>query len=87
VLSEEFLSNRKDALDSLKDQVVSVLKSEPCRPDLSKVLTRIDFALKRIRDGQYGLCTNCGVPIQEDLLEKIPETLFCIYCLKKIDLN
>ncbi|QQR65417.1 TraR/DksA C4-type zinc finger protein [Candidatus Kaiserbacteria bacterium] len=50
-------------------------------------VTRIDFALKRIEEGQYGLCTSCGVPIQEERLQIIPETPFCAHCAKLIEVQ
>lgn len=43
-------------------------------------LVRIDFALKRIADGQYGLCCNCGGPIGDGRLASIPEAPFCLDC-------
>jgi RNA polymerase-binding transcription factor DksA len=48
-------------------------------------ITRIDFALKRIKEGQYGLCTNCGRHIEVKRLNVIPETPFCITCAKDIE--
>ncbi len=48
-------------------------------------IKRIDFAVRRLADGQYGLCTNCGTPIEEKRLELIPETPFCSKCAKSIE--
>ncbi len=45
-------------------------------------IVRIDFALKRIDEGQYGLCTSCGSPIEEPHLHFMPETPFCSECQK-----
>ena len=45
-----------------------------------KDLVRIDFALKRVEDGQYGICTNCGSLIGGKRLKAIPETPFCLEC-------
>jgi len=44
------------------------------------VLTAIDEALKRIEDGTYGICTNCGRPIREERLAAIPWATHCIDC-------
>ncbi len=41
---------------------------------------RIDFALKRLAEGQYGLCCNCGCPIEAARLRAIPEAPFCTEC-------
>jgi RNA polymerase-binding transcription factor DksA len=48
-------------------------------------LIRIDFALKRLDEGQYGLCTNCGAFIEKERLDIIPETPFCADCAKSIE--
>ena len=45
---------------------------------------RIDYALARIAEGQYGLCCNCGTPIAEERLDSIPETPWCTPCAKEI---
>jgi len=50
-----------------------------------KDITRIDFALKRIEEGQYGLCCNCGCGIESGRLRVIPETPFCTECAKSIE--
>jgi len=44
------------------------------------VLSAIDAALKRIEDGTFGMCTNCGKPIAEDRLAAIPWATTCIDC-------
>jgi len=44
------------------------------------VLTEIDAALKRIDDGTYGQCTNCGTQIPEERLEARPYATLCIEC-------
>ena len=46
------------------------------------VLTEIDAALKRIEDGTYGICTNCGRQIPEDRLEARPWATLCIDCAR-----
>ena len=44
-----------------------------------KVL-EIKKALERIKSGTYGKCVKCGVEIEEERLEAIPETQTCIKC-------
>jgi RNA polymerase-binding protein DksA len=43
-----------------------------------EVLEAIERALKRIDDGTYGTCVNCGKPIPEERLEALPWTELCI---------
>ena len=47
------------------------------------VLADIDAALKRIEDGTYGTCTNCGKPIPEERLEARPWATLCIDCKRE----
>ena len=44
------------------------------------VLAEIDAALRRIEEGTYGICTNCGKPIPEERLEARPWATLCIDC-------
>jgi RNA polymerase-binding protein DksA len=43
-------------------------------------LTHVEGALKRIEDGTYGICENCGKPIQPERLEAMPWVTLCIDC-------
>jgi RNA polymerase-binding protein DksA len=44
------------------------------------VLAEIDAALKRIDDGSYGVCTNCGKEIAPERLDARPWATLCIDC-------
>jgi RNA polymerase-binding protein DksA len=48
-----------------------------------RLLRDIEGALKRIDDGTYGICTNCGKTIGEERLEALPWTTQCIDCKRK----
>jgi DnaK suppressor protein len=47
------------------------------------VLSEIEGALKRIEDGTYGQCTNCGRQIPEERLEARPYATLCIDCQRQ----
>jgi YteA family regulatory protein len=47
------------------------------------VLGDIDAALKRIDDGTYGTCTNCGKQIPVERLEARPYATLCIDCQRQ----
>ena len=49
------------------------------------MLRNIDAALKRIDDGDYGLCRDCEEPINPKRLEFDPTALRCIDCQSKRD--
>jgi DnaK suppressor protein len=44
------------------------------------LLGEIDAALKRIDEGTYGICTNCGEQIPAERLEARPWATLCIDC-------
>ncbi len=46
-------------------------------------LGQIDEALKRIEDGSFGLCVECGTRIPKPRLEAIPYTASCVQCASK----
>ena len=47
-----------------------------------QILAEIDAALKRIEDGTYGICTNCGEQISAERLEALPWATLCIDCAR-----
>ena len=50
---------------------------------LQEQLLDINRALERIEEGTYGICTNCGQPIQAERLEALPWAELCIDCQRK----
>jgi DnaK suppressor protein len=49
------------------------------------VLAEIEGALKRIEEGTYGVCVNCGKPIAEERLTAIPWATYCIDCKRLVE--
>ena len=49
----------------------------------AKILQAIEEALRRIEQGTYGVCRDCGEPIAEARLTAIPWTRVCIACKAK----
>jgi DnaK suppressor protein len=45
-----------------------------------QMLADIDAALRRIDDGTYGICVNCGEQIPVQRLEAYPAASLCIDC-------
>jgi RNA polymerase-binding protein DksA len=50
-----------------------------------QVLAAIDAALKRIDEGTYGTCVNCGNQIRYERLEATPWAALCIDCKRKAE--
>jgi len=49
------------------------------------LLASVDAALKRISEGTFGDCLNCGQEINTKRLEAIPWVRYCITCQELID--
>jgi len=57
-----------------QELTLSLLGSE------NEALDQIEAAIKRIEDGSYGQCEDCGKQIPESRLEAIPYTALCVRC-------
>lgn len=49
----------------------------------AKILQAIEGALRRLDDGTYGVCRDCGEPVSPARLAAIPWTRVCISCKEK----
>lgn len=43
-------------------------------------LAEVERALQKFEDGSYGLCDNCGGPINPARLEALPQASLCVKC-------
>lgn len=53
----------------------------------SRLLREVSAALKRIKDGSYGICVYTGEEISLKRLEAVPWTAFCIQAQEMFDKN
>jgi len=51
---------------------------------MDEQLTEVNRALKRIEDGTYGICTQCGKVITTERLEALPYAELCIDCQRLV---
>jgi DnaK suppressor protein len=49
------------------------------------VLRLIDAALRRIADGSFGRCIGCNEQIQDQRLQALPWTQFCLQCQGELE--
>ena len=49
------------------------------------LLALVDAALKRISEGTFGNCVNCGQEINSKRLDAVPWVRYCITCQELID--
>ena len=47
-----------------------------------QALFEIDMALRKIGQGNYGMCERCGKPIAKRRLKFLPQARLCIKCSK-----
>jgi DnaK suppressor protein len=50
-----------------------------------ETLNAVRAALQRIETGEYGICIDCGRPIEEKRLEAVPWTPYCLEDQEKHD--
>ena len=65
-------------------EVMSYDSDTSVKNTLEKTLRDIKSSLKRIKDGQYGICKYCSQQINQKRLEIRPTSSACIDCKKKL---
>jgi DnaK suppressor protein len=68
------------ALDSVQDEINSQLAEVE-----SRELSKIEYALDRMRGGQYGICEGCGCNIPMARLNALPYATYCIKCQREAE--
>jgi DnaK suppressor protein len=68
------------ALDSVQDEISSQLAEVE-----SRELARIEYALERMREGQFGVCEGCGINIPLARLQALPYATCCIKCQRETE--
>ncbi|KKC29524.1 yteA family sporulation protein [Caldanaerobacter subterraneus] len=71
----------------MASEVYEVEKNYALEDNEKNILRQIEDALQKIENGNYGICENCGQPIEEERLEAIPYTTLCSSCAKEKDLS
>ncbi len=69
----------KDVVDAASDELDKAFVMRIRDREL-KLIKKIDEALKRIEDGSYGICEECGCDIEEKRLSARPVATMCIAC-------
>ncbi|MFQ6016150.1 MAG: TraR/DksA family transcriptional regulator [Anaerolineae bacterium] len=47
---------------------------------LERKVESIEYALRRMEKGDYGICERCGAEIGTERLKVVPETTLCVSC-------
>ena len=78
VVLDQSRVGRLSRMDAMQAQAMSKETGRRRR----RQLRQVEEALKRIEDGAFGDCIECGEPIDPRRLEIDPTVLFCISCAK-----
>jgi RNA polymerase-binding protein DksA len=70
-----------DRIDAIESRELHLLSSER----LTERVDRILEALRRLRDGSYGTCSECGDAIAPGRLRAIPEATTCVRCQERLE--
>jgi DnaK suppressor protein len=87
-LDQEARSLDAEAAQDSADRCVISLSKEALFERSSQrrtVLGLIEAALKRIADGSFGTCVGCGDEIQDQRLQALPWTQFCLRCQGELE--
>lgn len=71
-----------DAADVAFDQQGEELSGQLAQVE-AKELAQIEVALRRIKQGQYGVCDGCGAKIPVARLSALPYSTLCINCQRE----
>ena len=70
------------AVEAENDEVLEGIYKEA-----SSELAQVKFALKRIKQNEYGECAECGAEINKKRLKIMPYTTLCIQCAQQLEMQ
>jgi DnaK suppressor protein len=76
-VGDEFL----DVAQSIEHQELARLSASR----LTERVRRLQVALTRVSDGQYGICSECGAAIPAKRLLAVPDATACVACQAKLE--
>lgn len=76
------LSSYDNHPGDLASETFEAEKNFSFRNNDKHIIGEIDDAIKRIDNGNYGICERCNKEVDKERLEIIPYTRFCIECEK-----
>ncbi len=69
----------------IADMEMERLKAIRLRERESRYLKKVEYALRKMEEGTYGICENCGKPISYERLKARPVAVYCIECKIKLE--
>ncbi len=82
IIREDFNASSDDRFDEIDQASTDMEQSMRMRLRSREMLylKKVDEALKRIEDGTFGLCEDCGEDIEVRRLEARPTATLCVAC-------
>ena len=86
---ERYYLDKNELLDPLDEAAANVQASQELRFRNREnfYLKKISKALKRMEEGLYGLCDECGIEISFERLSARPTAEMCITCKEESELS
>ncbi len=84
LLQEGATASKGDVVDAALDSVQDEISSQLAEVE-SRELAQIEKALRRMREGQYGVCEHCGCNIPLARLQALPYATLCINCQREAE--
>lgn len=70
-----FGKREEEATETLELEKRLVLENR-----IRQEMASVEHAMEKIEQGTYGLCDNCGKPIDPERLEALPQASLCMKC-------
>ena len=83
-LDDIAVENTPDSLDRIQGATEREMAIRRIELDFSKV-QNVRFALQRIAEGTYGICSRCDAEIAVKRLKAVPWALYCLECQNSAD--
>jgi DnaK suppressor protein len=80
----EIATTDDDTVD-MASQAVERERELALRSNLEDLLERVEKALAKIDEGEYGVCERCGEKISRERLKAVPHATMCVRCRAIID--
>lgn len=78
----DFGSDPETDMEEESDEAEDFANKVAIKDTLKKRLNEIDMAINRIKLGTYGVCVKCGMEIEKEVLNLVPESELCEACKK-----
>ena len=66
--------------DEQANEAAELRKQQSSEERLKDLLAKVEHALHKFDEGNYGLCDNCGQSIEPARLEALPHANLCLNC-------